>query len=57
MDIIDDDDSDVVRLGDDDATAVEAGGKTAFVPSTAKIYDFVYDGPGERLDVYLTRVQ
>lgn len=22
-----------------------------------KIYDFVYEGTGERLDVYLTRVQ
>jgi 23S rRNA-/tRNA-specific pseudouridylate synthase len=26
-------------------------------PSTEKIYDLIYAGPGERLDVYLTRVQ
>jgi hypothetical protein len=47
------------ELTDDDMIMAQdsAGPTNDSAPEITKIYDFVYDGHGERLDVYLTRVQ
>ena len=47
------------ELTDDDMIMAQdsAGPTNSSAPAITKVYDFVYDGQGERLDVYLTRVQ